>query len=141
MPRHFRTFFPHDFLTQMGQMMQSLDPVPNIRGLARGYPAINVESSPRAVDVYAFTPGLAPENINLQIERGVLTLSGERQLASMPDQSTRHIEERFSGRFRRVVALPDDIDANNVQAKYRDGVLHVHIPRKEEAQPRRIEIQ
>ena len=48
---------------------------------------------------------------------------------------------RFAGRFRRVVSLPDDVDPNAIDAKYRDGVLHVRIQRKEEAQPRRITIQ
>ena len=52
-----------------------------------------------------------------------------------------HIGERFAGRFRRVVSLPDDIDAGAVTAQYRDGVLHVRVPRREAAQPRRIAIQ
>ena len=49
--------------------------------------------------------------------------------------------ERFSGRFRRVVSLPDDIDPNAVNARYRDGVLHVSVSRRETSQPRRIDIQ
>jgi HSP20 family protein len=52
-----------------------------------------------------------------------------------------HIDERFAGRFRRVVTLPDDVDANAVDAKYRDGVLRISIARKQSAQPRRITIQ
>ena len=52
-----------------------------------------------------------------------------------------HLDERFTGRFRRVISLPDDVDANAVKADYRDGVLHVSIPRRESAQPRRIEVQ
>ena len=52
-----------------------------------------------------------------------------------------HIDERFAGRFRRVVSLPEDVNAANVQARYRDGVLHISIARKAAAQPRRIAIQ
>ena len=52
-----------------------------------------------------------------------------------------HIRERFSGRFRRVVSLPDDIDPGSVNANYRDGVLHVSIKRRQAAQPRRINVQ
>jgi HSP20 family protein len=52
-----------------------------------------------------------------------------------------HINERFAGRFRRVVSLPEDIDPNAVTADYRDGVLHVSIKRRESTQPRRIPIQ
>ncbi|HRD94680.1 MAG TPA: Hsp20/alpha crystallin family protein, partial [Accumulibacter sp.] len=50
-------------------------------------------------------------------------------------------DERFAGRFRRVVTLPDDIDVNAVEAKYRDGVLRISIARKQDALPRRITIQ
>ena len=59
----------------------------------------------------------------------------------MPEKATAHIDERFAGRFRRVVTLPDDVDAGNAQARYRDGVLHISIARKEATQPRRIAIQ
>jgi HSP20 family protein len=52
-----------------------------------------------------------------------------------------HIDERFDGRFRRVVTLPDDVDPNAVDAKYRDGVLRISIARKQSAQPRRITVQ
>ena len=52
-----------------------------------------------------------------------------------------HLNERFAGRFRRVVSLPDDIDPAAVTADYRDGVLHVSVKRRESAQPRRIEVQ
>ena len=77
----------------------------------------------------------------MQVEKGVLTIAGERKAEAVPEKANRHIDERFSGRFRRVVTLPDDVDPNAVQARYRDGVLHISIARKEAAQPRRITIQ
>ena len=52
-----------------------------------------------------------------------------------------HINERFAGRFSRVVSLSDDLDPNAVSADYRDGVLHVSVKRRESAQPRRIAVQ
>ena len=52
-----------------------------------------------------------------------------------------HINERFAGRFRRAVSLPDDIDPEGVSADYRDGVLHVSVKRRAEALPRRISVQ
>ena len=57
------------------------------------------------------------------------------------EKTTLHSQERFSGRFRRVVSLPDDIDPNGVSAAYRDGVLRVSVKRREAAQPRRITVQ
>ena len=56
-------------------------------------------------------------------------------------KTTVHVDERFAGRFRRVVSLPDDIDPNAVSAAYTDGVLHVSVKRRQRAQPRRIEVQ
>jgi HSP20 family protein len=52
-----------------------------------------------------------------------------------------HITERFSGRFRRVVSLSDDVDPNGVSADYKDGVLHISAKRRESARPRRITVQ
>ena len=102
---------------------------------------MNVGSTPASVEVYAFAPGLDPASLDVQIEKGVLTISGERAEEPAPAQAMVHIDERFSGRFRRVVSLPEDVDPSAVEARYRDGVLHVRIPRRELTQPRRITIQ
>ena len=97
----------------------------------------------KSVEIYAFAPGLDPASIDVQLEKGVLTVAGERKGALPPAdaKATTHIDERFAGRFRRVVTLPDDIDPKAVAARYRDGVLHISIQRRETAQPRRINIQ
>ena len=108
---------------------------------ARGnFPALNVGGSGQSVDLYAFAPGLDPADIEVQIENGVLTIAGERPREQRPVQATVHIDERFAGRFRRVVNLPDDIDPDTVRARYSDGVLHVNMQRRQAAQARRIQI-
>ncbi|MCL2658249.1 MAG: Hsp20/alpha crystallin family protein [Betaproteobacteria bacterium] len=143
----YRAVFPRDVFNELNRLQrefwQSLDTNPNIRGSGRGgFPPINVGSSERAVDIYVFAPGLDPATIDVQIEKGVLTISGERNIV-VPnnEQATTHIAERFTGRFRRVVSLPDDIDPSAVSAKYRDGLLHIGVARREAAQPRRIAVQ
>jgi HSP20 family protein len=93
------------------------------------------------VEIYAFAPGVDPASLEVHVEKGVLTVAGERKLDPVPEKATTHIDERFAGPFRRVVTLPDDVDANAVDAKYRDGVLHISIARREAVQPRRIAIQ
>jgi HSP20 family protein len=126
------------------EMQNVFDYSPSIRGLGRGgYPALNVGSTPSSVEIYAFAPGVDPAKIEVNLDRGVLTISGERKLAvpESSEKNTLHINERFDGRFRRVVSLPDDIDPNAVSADCRDGVLHVSIKRRESALPRRIEVQ
>ncbi|HMN66771.1 MAG: Hsp20/alpha crystallin family protein [Burkholderiaceae bacterium] len=144
----YRSLFPRDLFAEMDRLQrevqQAFDLSPSIRGLGRGgFPAMNVGSTPGSVEVYAFAPGLDPASLDVQIEKGVLTLAGERKsdLPGRDEKATVHIDERFAGRFRRVVTLPDDIDPNAVEARYRDGVLHVSLKRVEAARPRRIDIQ
>jgi HSP20 family protein len=144
----YRYPFPRDLLSELErlqrEMQHNVDRSPSIRGTTRGgFPAINIGNTPRSVEIYAFAPGIDPEAIEVEIEKGVLTIAGERKSLLPPAdaKATTHIDERFSGRFRRVVSLPDDIDTNAVSANYRDGVLHLSLPRREAAQARRIPIQ
>lgn len=143
MPYH--SFFSRDPFADLNRLQreiqQSFDLSPSIRGLTRGFPALNVGSTPKSVEIYAFAPGIDPPSLEVQIEKGVLTIAGERKPEAVPEKAAVHIDERFSGGFRRVVTLPDDIETNSVEAKYRDGVLHISIPRKAATQPRRITIQ
>lgn len=141
----YRTLFPRDLFAELDrlqrEMQQSYDLSPSIRGVTRGFPAMNVGGTSRSVEIYAFLPGVDPAGLDVQIEKGVLTVTGERKAEAVPEKATVHIDERFAGPFRRVVSLPDDVDPNAVEARYRDGVLHISIARKAAAQPRRITIE
>ncbi|WP_213959499.1 MULTISPECIES: Hsp20/alpha crystallin family protein [unclassified Variovorax] len=144
----YRSFFPRDMFAEIDRlqrdMQQAFDLSPTIRGLGRGFPALNVGSTKRAVEIYAFAPGLDPAAIEVTLDRGLLTIAGERT-AEMPDsasdKSTTHIDERFEGAFRRALTLPDDADPESMSATYRDGVLHVTVQRRESTVARRITIQ
>ena len=140
------SLFPRDLFAEVErlqrQMHQALELSPSIRGFARGgFPALNVATTPHSVEIYGFAPGLDPKKIEIQLERGVLSVSGERN-SGLPqdDQASIHMNERFAGRFHRVISLSDDLDPKEVRATYRDGVLHVSIKRQESALPRRIDI-
>jgi HSP20 family protein len=142
------SLFPRDLFAELDRLQRDLQQSfaysPSIRGLARGrFPALNVASTPQSAEVYAFAPGLDPKSIEVQLERGVLSIWGERAGTPPPEggEGTLHVNERFAGRFHRVVNLADDLDPGAVRASYRDGVLHVSIGRREEALPRRIEVQ
>jgi HSP20 family protein len=142
-----RSMFPQDIFSELDRlqrdMQSAFDLGPSIRGIGRGgFPAINVGGTPQSVELYAFAPGLDPAKLEVNLERGVLTISGERA-PDLPDQNektTLHINERFAGRFRRVVSLPDDVDPDGVSAEYREGVLHISVKRRTETQPRRITV-
>jgi HSP20 family protein len=141
------SLFPRDVFAEMDrlqrQLQQAFEVSPSIRGFTRGgFPALNVAGTADSAEIYAFAPGLDPASINVQVERGVLSVAGERP-ASLPgrgDEASVHLNERFAGRFHRVITLTDDLDPNEVSATYRDGVLHISIRRRESARPRRVNI-
>jgi HSP20 family protein len=144
----YRSLFPRDFFAELDRLQRDMNGgfnySPSIRGVGRGgYPALNVGSTPTSVEIYAFAPGVDPAAVEINLDRGVLTIDGERKptLPAGDEKTALHLNERFEGRFRRVVSLPDDIDPTAVTADYRDGVLHVSVKRRESAQPRRIEVQ
>jgi len=140
----YRSLFPRDIYAELDRLQQEIqqtyDLSPSIRGLTRGFPAMNVGGTAKSVEIFAFAPGIDPASLDVQIENGMLIVAGERKLEAVPEKATLHIDERFAGRFRRVVTLPDDIDPNAVDANYHDGVLRISIARKEAVQPRRISV-
>jgi HSP20 family protein len=111
-----------------------------IRSLPRGsFPAVNVGASPGRLEVYLFVPGVDPKQLEISIQQNLLTVSGERKIAA--DDKATYRQERFSGEFRRAITLPEDVASDGVDARYRDGVLQISIPRREQARPRQIQVR
>lgn len=136
----------NDLFNQFGRMQRDLDtlfgtlPI-GIRAMAAGsYPPINIGSTPKQVDVYVFAAGMDPQKLDVSLEQNLLTIAGER-VSEPPESAQIYRSERFSGQFKRVLTLPEDIDPDKVNASYKDGVLHITIQRKEELQPRKIEVK
>lgn len=111
-----------------------------IRSLPPGtFPAVNVASSADNVTVYLFAPGLDAKSLEISLQQTVLSVSGRREATPEPN-ATYYRTERFEGAFRRVIALPDDIDPDKIEASYRDGIVEIRVQRRESSRPRRIEI-
>ena len=111
-----------------------------IRSVRRGtFPPINVGATPERVDVYLFAAGLDTKGLDLSIQQNLLTVSGSRKVEAREDAEY-YRRERFDGEFRRVISLPEDVDPDRVEAKYRDGVLQISIRRREAARPRQITV-
>lgn len=132
-----------DFRRLEREMDQMFDTVPwrgGIRATARSYPPLNIGISPEKVDVYLFTPGIDPKQLEITLHQNLLTIKGERKLER--DHSAQYYRrERFEGAFHRAVNLPEDADPERVEADYKDGVLHVAVQRREAAKPRQIEVK
>ena len=107
-------------------------------------PAVDVEETEDAVRLAFEVPGVAPEAIEVTVHDRVLTVCGERSLGRGGDDHENarrayRLERRF-GRFARSLTLPDAVDADRIQARYEYGVLHLELPKRPEAQPRRIAV-
>ena len=85
-------------------------------------------------------PGLAEGDVNIEVQDGTLTISGERNAEHEQREKGWYRIERSFGRFSRSLSLPDGVDPEGIQASFRDGVLDVRIPKPEERKPRRIQI-
>lgn len=144
----FSTGFDRDLFDQFERMRRQMDEMfgdrggpLGIRSVAAGtYPAINVGASPKQVDVYVFAAGVDPQSLDSSLQQNLLTVSGERKI-ERPEGAQAYRRERFNGRFKRVITLPEDVDPEKVNAVCRDGVLHISVQRKEELQPRKIEVK
>lgn len=86
-------------------------------------------------------PGMLREDIHVEVENNLLTVSGERRFEHEDKRDRYHRIERAYGRFHRSWQLPSTVDSEKVSAEYRDGVLTVHLPKSEAAKPRRIEVK
>ena len=112
----------------------------SIRSSAPGaFPAINIGNTSTTVEIYAFAPGIDPKQIELTIDRGVLSISGERRSVVPNEDGKGNVygNERFAGTFRRAVSLPEDIDPSKVEAAYRLRSARQYPSARESALPKR----
>jgi HSP20 family protein len=103
-------------------------------------PLCNVYEDEHGFHIEVALPGVAREDLNILFEDGVLTVKGERKQASS-DQTRRYFAQEIGwGGFSRSFRLPSYIDPDKVSASLKEGVLILHMPKRDEAKPRRIEI-
>lgn len=104
-------------------------------------PEVDVEETEDSYQFHVELSGMNPEDISVSVDDGVLTLAGERQFYDEKEaEGFRRVERRF-GAFHRTMRLPGKVDPDTIEARYSDGVLHVTVPKAEEAKPHRIEVK
>ena len=109
-------------------------------GLRRWMPAMDLVESGDHFVLRADLPGLSEEDVTIEVEDRVLTISGERKAEHESDKEGYHRIERAFGAFSRSLTLPEGVDADAVQATFDRGVLEVRIPKPEERKPRKVAI-
>lgn len=103
-------------------------------------PSVDIEEYKDKFVIYADIPGVDPASIEITLEKGVLSLSGTREQRVENSEIQSRRNERANGRFHRRFALPDTADGDAVSASGKHGVLEIVIPKRAQAQPRRITV-
>ena len=141
--RNFEDGLFGDFRRLEREMDQLFGNVPwngGIRSAARSYPPLNLGVTPERIDVYLFAPGIDPKRLDITLHQNLLTIKGNRK-AERDENAQYYRRERYDGDFHRAVNLPEDADAEKVEASYSDGVLQVTIQRRGADKPRQIEVK
>lgn len=107
---------------------------------ARWTPSVDVREDTERFVVQADLPGVAPADISVTAENGVLTVKGERRLDRQENKDGYTRFERVEGRFERRFTLPDNVRSEEISARHVNGVLEISIPKQPVAQPRKVEI-
>ncbi len=139
-----RIYFP-GFTTLQREMNRLFDEflrgAETTEGSATWTPRADLSETAEAYLIRVDLPGVAKDNLDIQFNEGVLTISGERRAEYEGDQETvRHVE-RPHGRFFRSFTLPQTIDPAGIKAEMRDGVLTIRIPKLAAHQPRKIAVE
>jgi HSP20 family protein len=104
-------------------------------------PALDISERKDAYLVNVELPGLKPEDLDITMEDGLLTIQGERHVAHDSSEQQFHRSERRFGTFRRSITLPAHAMAEGIEASFEDGVLQILVPKAEEAKPKRIQVR
>ena len=103
-------------------------------------PPVDIAEEKDRIMITAELPGFKENEIEIQTENGMLTLRGERKFEKETDGKSYHRVERSYGQFVRSFSLPNNVDREKIQATFRDGLLQVELPKREDAKPRTIKI-
>jgi HSP20 family protein len=142
-------YFGSDLFSEFDRIQRQLDELfggipSSIRSVRRGtFPQVDIGVTDDTVEIVAFAPGMNPAELDVSIDKGLLTISGERKPATPDGDSDRKVyaQERFAGTFKRVIELPQNANPDKVQARYVDGCLCVTVGKQESSKPRSITVQ
>ena len=104
-------------------------------------PSVDISEDKDNVYVDVDIPGLEQKDIKVSLNKGILVISGSKQESKEEKNKNYHRIERFQGSFLREIPLDSNIDASQVKARYKNGVLHITLPKKEEEKTKSIEVR
>ena len=110
-------------------------------GLYNWQPLVDTFEKDNAIEIRAELPGIKKEDVDIDVRNNVLTVSGERSHDEDVNEGDFYRRERFYGKFQRAIPLPDNVDTDNIDAQYDEGVLKITVPKTEESQTKKIEVK
>ena len=146
-----QTWNPFDeFANMQNHLLRAMN-VPSSRGagdptnerstVAQWAPSVDISEDADGYDIKAELPSVDKENVHVDLENGVLSITGERHFQKEENGLKYHRVERSYGKFVRTFTIPEDADESHVTADFRDGVLNIHIPKSEAKKPKRVEVK
>ncbi len=104
-------------------------------------PRVEITEEDEKFEITAELPGMGKDNINILIDNGTLTIRGEKKLEDEKKEKNYHLLERRYGEFVRRFKLPENVDADKINAEYKDGILKLTVPKTEAAKPKEIKVK
>jgi len=104
-------------------------------------PRMDISETESEYKVEVELPGINQEDIEVKMDNNILTVKGKREEEKEEKERTYYTRERYYGSFQRSVSLPNNVSADDIEAKFNNGILHIQIPKKEQDNARRIEIK
>ncbi|EQD65348.1 Heat shock protein Hsp20 domain protein [mine drainage metagenome] len=104
---------------------------------------INVGETDQEFKVYVFAPGMDQKDLEVRIQNNLLTIQGKRETLTEKDlkEATVYRQERFSGEFVKTLSLPDSVNSESIEARVKNGIVTITLPKKAALQPKRIEVR
>jgi len=113
--------------------------VPEVLGMS--YPVMDVEETDDEFRITAELPGMKKDDIKITFQDNILTISGEKKLEKKREDKNLYYAERRFGKFSRSISINSGVKLDKISAEFKDGVLHVVVPKAEEAKPKQIEVK
>jgi len=131
-----------DLQSQINRLFHNLGDAESSGATASWMPTVDIQEFDSRFQLFVDLPGVDANAVEITLDNGVLTISGERTMPPAPDgeRMVNRRSERGHGAFHRRFILPETVDSERVQATERNGVLEISIPKQAKAQPKRIKV-
>ncbi|MBP0027681.1 Hsp20/alpha crystallin family protein [Roseofilum reptotaenium CS-1145] len=126
---------------QMNRLFDDLVPKEVLSNQGNFLPAAELHETPEAFEIKLEVPGMKPDDLDIQVTAEAVSISGERRSERTTEEKGVTRSEFRYGQFQRVVPLPNRIQNNNVEAEYKDGILHLTLPKVEEEQHKVVKVK